>query len=494
MASHIPLAPDLEENRRITAATRHLAVALVACGFAGCLGGDEGTKAGPARGPVTLELAADDPPRRPGSDQIAEFARRVRELSSGSVHIRPVLDAGGEDPDWDQRVARKVAGGDFEMGLIPTRAWDTEGVSTLRALNAPFLITSEALRDEVIASDLADDLMAGLDEADVHGLALFPEGLRHPFGYERPLLGPQDYAGGVIRSPTSNTTAAVFEALDATTNDGDSDAERQLGMESSYDLQPAGTATGNVTFFPKVNVLVVHHDVLERLDDDQRAVLQKAAAQTRDWAIEAAPSDAEAARAYCAGGGAVVLASDPDVAALERATTGVYAELERDERTRELIAAIRRRKAKVPAATPPAPCGTPAGRDGSRGGRVADSRFDGVYRFEITDAQLRAVGVTERADVDENHGIYTITISDDGYCWEQRAPNLINNPAECSTFDVERDRVVWHYPVGAPDVYRFERTPEGDLEVSLLRAGSAQARPYAEVWAANAWNRIGGGE
>ena len=69
------------------------------------------------------------------------------------MHIRPVLDAGGEDPDWDQRVARKVAGGDFEMGLIPTRAWDTEGVTTLRALNAPFLITSEALRDEVIASD-----------------------------------------------------------------------------------------------------------------------------------------------------------------------------------------------------------------------------------------------------------------------------------------------------------------------------------------------------
>ena len=54
--------------------------------------------------------------------------------------------------------------------------------------------------------------------------------------------------------------------------------------------------------------------------------------------------------------------------------------------------------------------------------------------------------------------------------------------------------MTWHYPVDAPDVYRFEKTAEGDLEVTLLRAGSVEARPYAEVWAANTWKRIGGGE
>ena len=147
-------------------------------------------------------------------------------LSDGELRIEPVLNAGGENADWDQRVARKVAGGDFEMGLIPARAWDTEGVTSLRALQAPFLITSEALRDDVIGSDLADDLMAGLDEAGVLGLALFPEGLRHPFGYERPLLGPQDYAGKALRAPTSNTTAAVFDALGARTNDGEPERRR----------------------------------------------------------------------------------------------------------------------------------------------------------------------------------------------------------------------------------------------------------------------------
>jgi TRAP-type C4-dicarboxylate transport system substrate-binding protein len=469
-----------------------LAVLLAACLFAGCLGGDEGTKAGASRGPLTLHLAADDPPDRPGSDQMYEFARRVQSLSGGDIRIKPVLDAGGNNPNWDQLVLDNVRGGKWEMGLIPARAWDTEGVTSLRALNAPFLITSEALRDDVISSELADDLMSGLKEAGVHGLALFPEGLRHPFGYEQPLLGPDDYAGAAIRSPTSQTAAAVFDALGASTNDDETDAVQQAGMESSYDLGPAGTATGNVTFFPKANALVVNDDVLERLDERRRAVLEKAAVETREWAIQTLPSDADAAAAYCANGGAVVLASDEDLAALERATAPVYAELERDEQTRELIAAIRQRKGEAAAPTPPKACGRPAGRDEGRAGGDADSRLNGVYRMELTDADLRAAGITSRADLDENHGIFTITLEDGDYCWVQRAPNPLNNPDECSTYEVDGNRFVMHYPTDPPDLFRFELTGDGDLALTLLRAGATKYRPYAESWAANDWQRLGG--
>ena len=473
---------------------RHLAVVLLSgAGLVGCLGADEGTKAGAARGPLTLRLAADDPPRRPGSRQIAEYARRVERLSGGKLRIEPVLNAGGEDPDWDQHVAKKVVSGDFEMGLIPARAWDTEGVTSLRALSAPFLITSEALRDEVVASDLADELMSGLDEAGVHGLALFPEGLRHPFGFKAPLLGPEDYAGEAIRAPTSNTTAAMFAALGATTNSSEMDAGDQAGMESSYDLGPRGTATGNVTFSAKANALVINDDVLEGLDDDERAVLEQAAAETRDWAIETAPSDAEAARTYCRAGGVVVFASDSEVVALEEATAPVYAELERDERTRNLIEAIRRLGRELAPATPPAACGRHRPANESTVGGVADSRFDGVYRFEITDAQLRANGITSRAEIEENHGIYTVTIADGTYCWEARGPNPYDNPDDCGTLEIDGERVVWHYPVDGPDVYRFDKAADGDLEVTLVRPSSAAVRPYAESWAGT-WKRISGGD
>ena len=248
-----------------------------------------------------------------------------------------------------------------------------------------------------------------------------------------------------------------------------------------------------MTFFPKANALVINDDALERLDDEQREVLENAAAQTRDWAIENLPSDAEQADAYCDAGGAVVLASDSELAALERATAPVSAALERDGPTRELIEAIRARKGEVAAAAPAAACGTPLGRDATRSGGTADKRFDGVYRFEITDAELRHAGITERPDLEENHGIFTLTLEDGIYCWEQRAPNPLNNPDECSTYEVKGDRVVWHFPVDPPDVYRFKQAADGSLHVTLLRAGTSEFRPYAEAWAANVWMRLGGG-
>jgi TRAP-type C4-dicarboxylate transport system substrate-binding protein len=103
-----------------------------------------------------------------------------------------------------------VGDGELEMGLTPPRAWDTEGVKSLRALNAPFLVDSDELLAKVASGGRASKLLSGLDGAGVVGLALIPEALRHPFGLRKPLLGPGDYRGQVIRTPTSRTGAAVF--------------------------------------------------------------------------------------------------------------------------------------------------------------------------------------------------------------------------------------------------------------------------------------------
>ena len=212
---------------------------------------------------LTLRIGTDDVPGRPAADQIEAFARAVAEHGDGSIVVEPVWHAAGDTADWDQQVARLVTSGELEMGLIPARAWDTEGVTTLRALNTPFLVTTEALVDEIVSDDdLAGELMSGLDEAGVVGLALFPEGLRHPFALSATRCSvPPTIQGAVMRAPTSATTAAMFEALGATTNDDEPDPSTHAGVESSYLLAPPGTATGNVTFFPKVNSLVINADV-----------------------------------------------------------------------------------------------------------------------------------------------------------------------------------------------------------------------------------------
>ena len=103
--------------------------------------------------PLTLRIGTNDGDDAPAAASIEEFASQVDALSGGAVAIEPAWRAGGPDPhqDWDQVVARMVVSGELDMGLIPARAWDTEGVLSLRPLVAPFLVDSDAL-----ASDIAD--------------------------------------------------------------------------------------------------------------------------------------------------------------------------------------------------------------------------------------------------------------------------------------------------------------------------------------------------
>ena len=136
----------------------------------------------------------------------------------------------------------------------------------------------------------------------------------------------------MIRALTSNVVTAMFTALGATTDDGEVDVDTQTGMESAYVLEPTGVAAGNVTFYPKVNSLVINADSYAALSEAQRELRRQAAEETRSWAIDTAPSDADSARAYCERGGTIVDASDDDLRALQQAVAPVVADLERDPR------------------------------------------------------------------------------------------------------------------------------------------------------------------
>ena len=304
---------------------------------------------------VTLRIGTDDEPGLPAADAIEEFARQVTERSDGQIVVEPVWHAAGAHvDDWDQAVARMVVDRELDLGLIPSRAWDTEGVTSLRALNAPFLVTSKALVDEIVTSDVSEELLAGLDEIGITGLALLPEGLRHVFWWDRPLVAADDFAGAIVRAPRSATTYALLEALGAKPDDlvlgpgfdaGVADGS-VAGAESSFALATGlpgswTTAAGNVTLFPKVNSLVANAEAFAELTPDQRAIIAAAAEGTRDWAMANTVDEAAAAEAYCAAGGTVVLADSAQIESLVVASRPVYEELERDGSTKRSIERIR---------------------------------------------------------------------------------------------------------------------------------------------------------
>lgn len=451
-------------------------------------------KAGDAAAePLVLTIGTDDRPGRVSAEQIEHFAARVSALSEGTLQITPRWSAAGAVPDWDQEVARMVERRELDLALIPSRAFDTEGVTSLSALNAPFLITSDALLADVIRGELSGDLLSGLGAAGVTGLSLFPGGLRHPFGVTEPLMGPEDYAGRSIRSPTSATVAALFEALGATTNDDEPfDAERSDGMESGYLESPdVAFATGNVTFFPKVLVLVVNTELLRELSPDHEAVLTTAATETQEWAIRTTPTDREAAEQWCRDGGTIAHATKGDLDALAVVADEVTRDLARDPLTARLIEEIARRKAAMPD-EPSVGAECVGGRvpsPGTTDGEGIDGDFPaGVYRYEITRQDLVAAGVENESLLNDSVGIFTWTMNDGRYCFEHRGQFV--RPEVCGRYEVDADTITVHLGAGVSATGRWAVEDDGDLVFTLIGLGP-NPDPIVAAATARPWKRIG---
>jgi TRAP-type C4-dicarboxylate transport system substrate-binding protein len=412
------------------------AIALLALAAgAGCSGGD---KAGGSGGIVTLRLASDDPPDTAASQQIKEFARQVRRLSDGRLRIHIAWEANGSGARhpraFDQKTAQKVIDGRYALAVVPARAWDVLGVTSLQAIQAPFLVNSDALLDKVASDPVAEKMLSGLGDVGVVGLALWPEALRHPVGFGRPLRSLADFAGKGIRAPRSELTWETLRALGARPLDlvGDEmgpliDSGQLSGAESQIErvqsLPRPGTVTANVIFFPKANTIVANREAFDRLTDDQRETLRKAAAETLHHVVASRPTDVDEARSACGVRVHIVVASDADIRGLVRATRPVVARLERDDGTRKSIQRIVALRETVSDSRPAiAPCGRPSlgTAKAKAGGRPATLPPDGVYRSLISPNEFIRAGI-DASSARNSSGLFTLTLRGGRVRWTIKA-------------------------------------------------------------------------
>jgi TRAP-type C4-dicarboxylate transport system substrate-binding protein len=463
-----------------------LVVTLVGGLAAGCGLGGGADKAGGSRAPVVLRLAVAHAADDADAPVARLFASRVAELSSGSLRVRVVFGAAGQRVvDTEARIARMVRDGEFGLGWIPAGAWDGLGVTSFQALQAPFLVTSYALLDRIATGPLASRMLAGLERQGFVALALVPDRLRHPIGVRRPLASLADFAGARVRVIPSRATEALMRALGATpvhvSGDGVDTAIARGdidGTEHSLGgTWPGGHyLTANVTFFARALTLFAGRRVYERLDDDQRAVLRKAAAQTVARVAAHPPPERERVRRYC-DIGRVVTATRADLAAMVRAARPVYAELERDALTKTLIGAIREIKATTPVppmAVPP-DCAretpTPEGR------RVPPSTLNGTYRWRLTKAGAVAVGLPNDPDIGK---VMTRTLRDGKWAGGGDANGA---------YEIVGNRIIFDWPQLATTLtFTYMRHANGDLDI---RPVLPMDRGDQFNWASAPWRHVG---
>jgi TRAP-type C4-dicarboxylate transport system substrate-binding protein len=413
--------------------------ALVLVVLAGC-GGSSANKAGGASGqqPRTLTMAN----ASGGSEELDGFVSEVARLSGGTIRIQVQNSWRAGQAKYETGLINDVRAGKADLGWAASRAWDSVGVMSLRALHAPLLIDSHAVQERVIHSPLVGEMLAGLEPAGLVGLGVLPGPIRKPLGISKPLVAPAHYAGltiGVQQSLVADKTMRVlgarpvwFPAMGKIDRfDG---IEQQTAAIEGNRYDTIGKHfTANVNLWPRPLVIFTGKKVFDSLSPDQRNALRQAVANVIPAQTAALRrSEQEAAGNLCRRGLEFETASPDDLAALRKAVQPVYDTLARDPQTKRFLRAIAAMGDGV--AAEPAPSCSPTGQtDGQAAG--GSSRLDGVY--EMTTSKSAAAPEF----LAENWGKWIFVFQRGRFAFTQE------NRAACTwgygTFAVKGNQVEW---------------------------------------------------
>ena len=391
--------------------------------------------------PVVLHLADADPPGLQSEAEATFFAQRVHDLSGGDMTIE-VIQAAAVDVDQplgpEVAVAQMVQAGDYELGLTTSRPWDLIGVTSMQALQTPFLIDDTALAVAVAQSDIATQALDGLSSAGLTGLALWPEHLRYLFAYPpqgKAFLAPEDVAGSILNAAFSasgrryltDLGAAIWAGEDL---DGDVATGALQGGEFGFFNGPSNAgstfATGNLVFYPRTKMLFANGPALASLTDRQRAILGQAVQETRANALTHVADESAQAVRHCGMDGHVAFATSDAIAAFHTAAQPTIDALRADPLTAKLIDDITALKATVTPAPRAQACEPPTGTElyplHDPTGYQATMPPAGAYRADETVENMVANGVDDRWAA-LNQGISTFTFTEDTVTFEAQNPD-----------------------------------------------------------------------
>lgn len=347
----------------------------------GCGSGASPNRAVPAGGaPVVLTIA------NPlgDSDMLADFVKRVDALTGGGVRIDVKSGWRAGEIDYETGLIADVKAGRADLGVAGSRAFDSVGVPSLRALHAPLLITSYAAEEQVLKSPVVTTLLGALGSAGLTGIGILPGDLRRPLGVKGPLVKPADYAGRTIGTQQSSVADDAMRALGAKPVrfpvsgqiNGFDGIEQQISSIEGNRYDKVGKyLTANVAWWPRPLVLFGNGEALRRLSQAQRQALNQAATAVLPDAMERVRTgEKESLANLCRARLITVVQATPgDLATLRKAVQPVYDDLERDPQTKQAVAAITTMVQDVIPEPAPA-CGQP-GTSPATGG----TSLDGVY-------------------------------------------------------------------------------------------------------------------
>src|SRR6478672_4167692 len=458
------------QRRRLMATCAAAVIALMAplagCGATGDQAEAAGGKAGgsvPAE-PVVLRML-----NAVSEWDSADFVREVEKVSNGQLRIDVVDHWHADDPDSDTReqsLFDAVRNGEAPLGLDAVRAWHDQGITSFDALIAPFLIDRPELQTAILHSDVASDMLAGLDGSGLTGIGILPAFMRHPGGITHPFVDVSDYQGASFVTPPDVVGERSLAALGAIPTASMGGLNRASFDGTDDKLSTAGedkdvkSITTNVTFGPRPMVLYGNTAALAGLSEQNRTFLQQAAQATIDvkTASERALEEEGIGVACRTGAIAFDVASPAQIAALRAKVEPVYQWLREDATTAGFLDRIQRLSDTVPVdqayqapidctaavqnqAPTPAAAATP-----SVTAPQAPTPVDGTYTVTVTVEDVEAAGTPAGQVPAENWG-ESVFVFDRG-----RFATTTHNDQACiwayGRFALNGDTMIWDFEDG----------------------------------------------
>ena len=397
-----------------------------------------GTASTAAEPVVALRLATPEDPDRPSESFLQTFKAEVERASSGGMTVEILYHAGGDDPSPKEAIAaERVLTGDVELAVIPVRAWNDVGVTSFQAFATPFLIDDDALAIAATQDPLLDPMVADAANAGIVALSVWPEDLRHPFAFQRngpPMVSPDDFAGANFWVLPYALQTEAIETLGAHPVNGNVDqmvADGSLrGGESGlwvggYGLPGMPIPTGDLTLYPKIQVLAMEDSAWGRLTAEQQAVIRDAAAAARSTYLAQRPGEVALGRDWCAAGGTIVHAGPEAIAAFVAAEAPVHQRMMEDPVAAPAVQAIEALKATLTPSGTAAACAPAPDANATippvEPGPSTTLIPNGTYVHTRTKADIAATGAGSQFAAN-NAGDWTLVVSDDDSRWVLRHP------------------------------------------------------------------------
>jgi tripartite ATP-independent transporter DctP family solute receptor len=267
------------------------------------------------------------------------FADEVAKLSGGKMKIRAV---GAAALGSDVQMQQALIGGAQEMmvgstatlvGITPEMAlWDT-----------PFLFNSGEEADQVLDGKTGQAIMHKLEDKGLVGLVYWENGFRNLTNSQKPVTGVEDFSGLKLRVMQNNVFldtfqrlganavplpfSELFTALETKTVDGQENPYNTILSSKFYEVQKYLSITNHV-YSPWI--VTASKKWWDGLSADERDVLLKAAAVSRDFERKDTRQEADKALAQLKADGMQINTVSPEAVQKMRETIApVNAQIEK---------------------------------------------------------------------------------------------------------------------------------------------------------------------